>query len=384
MAVPYLAAAAALVVGGCAGDRGLTWGFRFAEPADRTLAVYVEAAILRGGCDGAVTWHTDLTVASGMAMDVPPELAAGEWSFRGRARDSGCFYVAAGCETVTLPPEGSDPLIVTLDHLDTPESACASGACTAGVCAMDGGTPDGGATDAPSSTDAGLTDGNVADVLVPVPDGCVATTEACNGMDEDCDGHVDEGFVFATDVNNCGSCGNDCGEASCVSGTCACDPPYEYISRRCVDTARDPGYCGVGHMRCADTEYCSAGACTCRPGLTRSGAVCVDLQVDPANCGSPGNVCTSPQVCSMGSCVASCGASLMMCGMACTNTDTDPNHCGDCVRDCSYNQVCNGGECTNYRPAVGCSSCPCPTGCTGSYNLCRTFPGLGAICLFRD
>ncbi|HVZ72011.1 MAG TPA: MopE-related protein [Polyangia bacterium] len=55
---------------------------------------------------------------------------------------------------------------------------------------------------------------------------CVKTsdTEVCDGIDNNCDGTVDEGFVFASDVNNCGGCNKRCffpfANASCNSGVC--------------------------------------------------------------------------------------------------------------------------------------------------------------------
>jgi hypothetical protein len=36
------------------------------------------------------------------------------------------------------------------------------------------------------------------------------TPELCDGHDNDCDGQTDNGFVLASDVHNCGACGNDC------------------------------------------------------------------------------------------------------------------------------------------------------------------------------
>jgi hypothetical protein len=56
---------------------------------------------------------------------------------------------------------------------------------------------------------------------------CVKTNngvEACDGLDNNCDGTVDEGFNFMTDVANCGGCNVTCSfpfaTASCVSGVC--------------------------------------------------------------------------------------------------------------------------------------------------------------------
>jgi Sulfatase-modifying factor enzyme 1/Putative metal-binding motif len=57
--------------------------------------------------------------------------------------------------------------------------------------------------------------------------------EICDGLDNDCNGIVDDGFDFMTDVNNCGGCNRQCAfpfaTASCVEGVCtqgACLPDF--------------------------------------------------------------------------------------------------------------------------------------------------------------
>ena len=58
--------------------------------------------------------------------------------------------------------------------------------------------------------------------------------EVCNGVDDDCDGVIDDGFDKMTDENNCGSCGTVCanahGTTSCVSGACVPVCAFGYVS----------------------------------------------------------------------------------------------------------------------------------------------------------
>jgi hypothetical protein len=63
--------------------------------------------------------------------------------------------------------------------------------------------------------------------------GCECTktnggVEICDGLDNDCNGTIDDGFDFQTDVTNCGGCNRQCGfpfaMASCVKGVCTQGP----------------------------------------------------------------------------------------------------------------------------------------------------------------
>jgi hypothetical protein len=74
--------------------------------------------------------------------------------------------------------------------------------------------------------------------------------EICDGLDNDCNGVIDDGFDFMSDVNNCGACNHQCAfpfaTATCDSGVCkqgAClpnfydrDPTVPGCETECIQT----------------------------------------------------------------------------------------------------------------------------------------------------
>jgi formylglycine-generating enzyme required for sulfatase activity len=202
----------------------------------------------------------------------------------------------------------------------------------------------------------------------------VAGTETCNGLDDDCDGTVDDGFNLATDLGNCGSCGTTCSfpnaVAACAQGKCAlgsCTKGFsdldgspangcEYFCTftgdeicdgkdndcnggvdegcSCSDGATkscyggDPATIYVGQCK-GGTAVCSGGSWgACEGEVLPVAETCnsldddCDNQVDedfdklasPTNCGTCGNLCSAPGAtsgCVTGSCTYTCSAGFV-------------------------------------------------------------------------
>lgn len=105
-----------------------------------------------------------------------------------------------------------------------------------------------------------------------------ALVEQCDGLDDDCDGRVDEDYAFFGDVNNCGGCGRVCSAGGpntlpyCVEGTC------------------QTGSC-VGGWRDADGDWAGNGCEVCLaspPGAE----VCNGLDDNCDGVADEGDVCS--------------------------------------------------------------------------------------------
>lgn len=123
-------------------------------------------------------------------------------------------------------------------------------------------------------------DGGAATCMPGVP-----ATETCNRVDDDCDGTVDNGFDTTTDVAHCGACGNAC---ALPHATPACS------GSQCVVQVCDPGW---GNCDAQDPNGCE-----------------VELATNPQHCGSCGRACgqqNATATCVMGDCRYACNAGFI-------------------------------------------------------------------------
>jgi len=193
------------------------------------------------------------------------------------------------------------------------------------------------------------------------------TTEVCNGLDDDCDGTVDNPDAPGLCPN-----GQICYQGSCIppcsTGEFPCLPPY--ICDQTDELCKDPACSGIV---CGNGQVCVKGTCIggCENTVCPPGQVCrIGQCVDPC-----ANVqCESPQVCDNGVCVSPCSCRPCAAGQTCVQSGPQAGTCVDTGCDkvaCNPPAtVCVAGQCQD-----GCQGVVCPTGQLCSGGTCETPDG---------
>ncbi|RMH44291.1 MAG: DUF4114 domain-containing protein [Deltaproteobacteria bacterium] len=204
--------------------------------------------------------------------------------------------------------------------------------------------------------------GGVLDCRALYPPG----VEVCDGLDNDCDGAVDDDATCpnADEVCDNGRCLPNCEivhEFDCPPGT-VCDA----TTGRC----HDPACAGV---TCPADEVCRDGDCVapcdgiqCPAGTTCRFGACVDP--------CAGVTCAAGEVCREGICFPDCTrCDGVLCDgdLACA---ADTGECVDpsCPAGCPPGTVCDDGNCVD-----ACEGAVCPAGQTCIDGACRDDSGGG-------
>jgi len=186
-------------------------------------------------------------------------------------------------------------------------------------------------------------------------------TETCNGLDDNCDGQVDEG--------------NPC--------------PEEYVCQQgtCVKSCAGNEFPCPAALVCDKAGYCVDPSCetvTCPSGETCTNGVC------KAPC--DGVTCPYPDVCRVGKCVDPCASVTCNAGQACFNgvcvTSCNCLACGQgascnvasglCVTTACAAVTCTAGmHCVTGSCVDDCAGAVCPSGQTCTKGSCVEGPDAG-------
>jgi hypothetical protein len=171
---------------------------------------------------------------------------------------------------------------------------------------------------------------------------------------------------LASDPDNCGACGDDCGAFTCERSECTDEPrpdgggdgPLDGGDMDGGDDPMDGGLGEGGRTPIGNGPFLPDGGLSfpdpdvgdgCSLGLAACDGVCFDLQTSRMHCGMCGNACASDQFCVLGVCEDRCEEPLELCDDLCVDVANDPKNCGRCDNVCASG-ICLEGACADALP----------------------------------
>jgi len=214
-----------------------------------------------------------------------------------------------------------------------------------------------------------------------------SAAEQCNGIDDNCDGEIDDGDPLALCPR-----GTHVATTACTDGACAiatCEPGFGdcdgMADNGCELSLDSPTHCGACDTVCAlanATATCPGGTCaigSCTAGFgdcnMRADDGCetaLDSTINCGGCGVPCSLAAATSTCATGTCaVEACDPNWGDCdGRApngCETPLTTNANCGMCGTICAPSG--GGGDCSTGTCRV--------SSCAAGYDDCDMNPGNG-------
>ncbi|GEJ57874.1 putative metal-binding motif-containing protein [Anaeromyxobacter diazotrophicus] len=214
--------------------------------------------------------------------------------------------------------------------------------------------------------------------------------EVCNGLDDDCNGQVDDGNLCSTGFT-CQPGAGVCLPITCNNENARCPAGFECLTSGGSCT---PVPCGVSNTACPAGKVCQSGQCvdpcqglafTCGAGAGCSNGQCVagGCTSTPTQCSGQGQVCVSG-ICTTDPCAGLTCPTGTFCRVG---PAVGGVHVADCVRSCSYVGCAAGETCSADGFCEPACSPACAAGQACVSGACVTDPkcatvqcGAGQVC----